>query len=135
MAETFMLNVSEDFNLYALTQQLADMYRAKGFTVNIVNFNESIILEFDKGVGGINMILGMDLGIKATFTVTGNTLMVNYSDAAWTGKIIGLCVGWFICLVPFITAIIGSVNQSKLPKEINTAITMLSTQPQQPPQY
>lgn len=137
MAESLMLNVSEDFNLNALTQQLADMYRAKGFTVNVVNFNDSVILEFDKGVGGINMLLGMDQGIKATFTVTGNTLMVNYSDASWTGKIIGLCVGWFVCFVPFVTAIIGSINQSKLPKELNTAITMLSTQPQQPqpPQY
>lgn len=130
MAETFMLNVSENFNLYAVTQQLADMYRAKGFTVNIVNFNNSVILEFDKGVGGINMILGMDLGIKATFTVTGNTLMVNYSDAAWTGKIIGFCIGWFVCFVPLITAIIGTINQSKLPKEINSAITMFAVQQQ-----
>lgn len=128
MAETFMLNVSENFNLYSVTQQLADMYRAKGFTVNIVNFNNSVILEFDKGVGGINMILGMDLGIKATFTLTGNTLMVNYSDEAWTGKIIGICVGWFVCFVPLITAIIGIINQSKLPKEINSAITMFATQ-------
>lgn len=120
-----MMNVSEDFNLDSLVQQLSDMYRAKGFTVNVANINNSVIMEFDKGVGGINMILGMDLGIKATLSVNGGTLMVNYSDAAWTGKIIGLCVGWIICLVPFITAIVGSIKQSKFPKEISKDITML----------
>lgn len=73
------------------------------------------------------MLLGMGLGIKATISIKGNLLTVIYSDAEWTGKIIGLAVGWFICLVPFITAIIGSVNQNNLPKQINNDITMLAS--------
>lgn len=128
MADNLMLNVAENFDVNAMAQQLADMYRAQGFTVNVANMNNSVIMEFDKGVGGINMLLGMDLGIKATMTVNNGTLMVNYSDAAWTGKIVGLVVGWFLCLVPFITAIIGSVKQSEFPKEISSNITMLSAQ-------
>lgn len=125
MADSLMVNVPENFNLEAMTQQLADMYRSKGFTVNVANLNNSVILEFDKGVGGINMILGMDLGIKATCSINNNNLIVNYSNAAWTGKIIGICVGWFLCLVPFITAIIGAIKQSKFPKEISNDITMM----------
>lgn len=125
MADSLMVNVPENFNLDAMCQQLAEMYRAKGFTVNVANLNNSTIIEFDKGVGGINMILGLDLGIKATCTVNNGTLMINYSNAAWTGKIIGLCVGWLVCLVPFITAIVGAVKQSKFPKEISNDITML----------
>lgn len=128
MADNLMLNVAENFDVNAMAQQLADMYRAQGFTVNVANMKNSVIMEFDKGVGGINMILGMDLGVKATMTVNNNTLMVNYSDAAWTGKIIGLAVGWIICFVPFITAIIGCIKQSKFPKEISSNITMLSAQ-------
>ena len=125
MADSLMLNVPQDFNLDELTQQLSDMYRAKGFTVNVANLNNSVIMDFDKGVGGINMLLGLDLGIKATFSINNGNLIVNYSNAAWTGKIIGLCVGWFICLVPFVTAIVGAIKQSKFPKDINNDITML----------
>lgn len=126
MADSVMLTVPEEFDLSNLTQQLADMYRAKGFTVNIASLNNSEIVEFDKGVGGINMLLGLDLGIKATFSIqNGTTLIVNFSDAAWTGKIIGICVGWFVCLVPFITAIVGAVKQSKFPKDLRNDITLL----------
>lgn len=125
MADSLMLNIPQDFNLEAMTQQLSEMYRAKGFTVNVANLENSVIMDFDKGVGGINMVLGLDLGIKATFSVNNGNLIVNYSNASWTGKIVGLCVGWFICLVPFVTAIIGAINQNKLPKEINNDITML----------
>ncbi len=128
MADTLMINVSEGFNLDSMVQQLSDMYRAKGFTVNVANLNDTVMVTFDKGVGGINMLLGLDLGIKATISVNNNTLCVNYSEASWTGKIVGLCVGWFICLVPFITAIIGAVKQSKFPKDINNDITMLCNQ-------
>lgn len=125
MADSIMLNVPENFDLSNLTQQLADMYRAKGFAVTVASLNNSEIVEFDKGVGGINMLLGLDIGIKATFSVQNGALIVNFSDAAWTGKIIGLCVGWFVCLVPFITAIVGAVKQSKFPKQLRNDITLL----------
>lgn len=125
MADSLMINVPEYFDLYATTQQLADIYRAKGFTVNVANLNNSVIMDFDKGVGGINMVLGLDIGVKASFRVDNGNLIVTYSDAAWTGKIIGLCVGWFVCMVPFITAIVGAIQQSKFPKELNNSITML----------
>lgn len=102
MADNIMLNVQEGFDLKKLTEQLADMYRAKGFTVNASSLNDSEVLIFDKGIGGINMLLGMDLGIKATFSVQNNTLVVTLSEAAWTGKIIGLSVGCLFVLFRFL---------------------------------
>ena len=126
---TMMLNVQEGFDLKKLTEQLAEMYKAKGFNINTTSFDKNEIIIFDKGVGGINMLLGMDLGIKATFTMQNEkTLLVTFSDAAWTGKIIGLCVGWFICLVPFCTAVYGAVKQSQFPKDLRNDITMLISQ-------
>ena len=126
---TIMLNVREGFDLKKLTEQLAEMYRAKGFSMNATSFNDSEMLVFDKGIGGINMLLGMDLGIKATFTIQNEkTLIVTFSDAAWTGKIIGLCVGWVVCAVPFFTAIYGAVKQSQFPKDLQNDITMLASQ-------
>ncbi len=125
MADTFMMNVPPNFNLAYLGDRLRDSFQAKGFTVSMVQMNNSLRMTFDKGCGGINMILGMGQGITATCSIQGNSLVVNYSDAEWTGKIIGLVVGWLLCLIPFITALIGCINQSQLPKTINNEIMMI----------
>lgn len=125
MANTFMINVPNGFNLKEMGEKLRNVYQAKGFKVNIADMNNSTRIQFDKGCGGINMLLGMGKGITATCSLQGNNLIVNYSDGDWTGKIIGLAVGWFLCAIPFVTAIIGCVGQSSLPKEINGDITMI----------
>ena len=125
MADSFMINVPEGFELETFTRHLADFYRSNGFAVTSASLDNSIILDFDKGVGGINMLLGLDIGIKATFTVRENTLIVYFSDASWTGKIIGLCVGWFVCLVPLITAIVGAVKQAQFPTDLRNTVMMM----------
>lgn len=128
MANTFMVEVGEEFDLATFGESLKSMWQAKGFDVVIAKMGKSISLQFDKGCGGVNMLLGLGQGITATCMLQGNNLAVNYSDGDWTGKIVGLVVGWFLCLVPFITAIIGAVKQSSLPKEINKSIMMLINQ-------
>lgn len=134
MADSVFFNVAPDFNLQMFAGQLAEKYRMEGFTVSVAEFNNTVVLTFDKSTGGINMLLGLGLGIKATCTVVNGVLTIAFSDAEWTGKIIGLCVGWFICLVPFITAIVGCVKQSQLPKDIgNDAMVIASQQGNQPP--
>ena len=121
-----MLKVGPAFNLEVFSNQLADTYRAKGFAVNVASFNGSSVITFDKNTGGINMLLGMGEGIKATCTLNNDSLIINFSDGDWTGKIVGLLVGWFLCLVPFITAIVGCVKQTSLPKSISNDATMLA---------
>lgn len=129
MANTLMLNVSEGFDLQKMAEDLKDMYQAKGFTVQVMKMKNSVRIKFDKKTGGINMLLGLGLGVTATCTVqNGENLIVNYSDADWTGKIVGLAVGWFLCMVPFITAIFGCVKQSSLTKEIDNDIMSLTNQ-------
>lgn len=126
MASSFMMNVNDNFNLQAFCEKLADTYRGKGFNMNMAMFNANTAqVVFDKGVGGINMLLGLGQGIKVNFTVNNGTLMANFTEAEWTGKIIGLAVGWILCLIPLITAIIGCVKQSSLPKEIQNDATMI----------
>ncbi len=129
MADNLMINVDESLSITELAEQLAGIYRNKGFSVVVTNLkNGASTLVFDKGVGGINLLLGMGLGITATMTRNNGMLAVIYSDAEWMGKVIGLGVGWFLCLVPFLTAIVGSVKQLGLAKEINKDITMLANQ-------
>lgn len=125
MANTLMLNVPQGFDITAMGERLRETYQAKGFNVNLMTMNNCVKLQFDKNCGGINMLLGLGKGITATCTAQGDSLIVNYSDGDWTGKIIGLCVGWFLCFIPFITAIVGCVGQNSLPKDINNDITMI----------
>lgn len=133
MADSVYFNVAPNFNLQMFAGQLAEKYRMEGFTVTVAEYNNAVILTFDKSTGGINMLLGLGLGIKATCTVVNGVLTIIFSDAEWTGKIIGLCLGWFICFVPLITAIIGCVKQSQLPHDIENDAMMIASQQGQPP--
>ncbi len=126
MADTLTLNVPDNFDLNILATKLRDSFQAQGFGVAVASLSpNSIRLTFDKNCGGVNMLLGMGLGITANIILNGNLLCINYVDGDWTGKIIGLATGWILCWVPFVTAIVGSINQSGLPKKINTEITMI----------
>lgn len=121
-----MLNIPPNFDLNQMTTRVKDQFMSQGFSVSaaMVSKNSSRIV-LDKGCGGINMLLGMGQGITATCTINGNCLYVNYSDGDWTGKIIGLAVGWLLCLIPFITAIIGCCTQAGLPKKVSNEISMI----------
>ncbi len=125
MASNFSVNVEPDFNIEALGEEMVERYQAKGFKVRLLKMKKGVKLVFDKNCGGINMILGMGQGISATCTISGkenDTLNVNFSDGDWTGKIIGCIVGWFVCFVPVITAVIGICKQLSLPGEIGDDI-------------
>ncbi len=62
--------------------------------------------------------------------------MINYFDEEWTGKIVGLVVGWFLCFIPFITAVIGTVQQYSLTGNINNdAIMVINAMNNGQPQY
>ena len=126
MADNVMINVRETFNMEAFAARLADTYRGKGYTVNVVNMNGIFSLTFDKGTGGINTLLGMGEGIKANITWMNGTVNINFSDAEWTVKIIGLVAGWFLCMIPFVTAIIGTTRQLSLPKSIANDAMMIA---------
>lgn len=127
MSDNVMFNVNPSFDLEVFAAKLADTYRAKGYTVNVANMNGMCTIVFDKGTGGINMLLGMGEGIKATVTKANDTVMLNFSDAEWTGKIIGCIIGLFLCMIPMITAIIGIVRQTSLPKKIANDATMIAS--------
>ena len=128
MANNLMLNVNpETFNLDVFVNALASNFRGRGYTVTAINMNGSYMLTFEKGIGGINTVLGLGESIKATCMFVNGMLTVNFSDEEWTSKIIGIVVGWFLCLIPFITGIIGVTRQLQLPKTITSDATMIAS--------
>ena len=118
-------NVPQNYDVQALVCKLRDLYVAKGFIVNTNAFSGTFFLRLEKNIGGINTVLGLGTAITVNISLQGTMLVINYTDAEWTTKIIGLVVGWFLCLIPFVTAVIGSINQYDLPNEISRDITML----------
>lgn len=127
MAQSTMVNVGPNFDMNMFAQRLAETYQAKGFTVQVADLGNCVSIVFDKGTGGINMLLGLGLGITANCTVNNETMIINYTDGDWTGKVIGIVVGWLLCFVPFICAIIGSVRQTSLPKNIGNDALMIAS--------
>ena len=128
MANNFMVNVPENFDVLDMANEVAQRYQSQGFKVNVLKMKNGAKITFDKNCGGINTILGMGLGISATCMLTGkehDTLNVTFSDGDWTGKIVGCVVGLFLCFIPVITAVIGICKQSSLPNQISNDIQMI----------
>lgn len=131
MAETRSFPVAPDFDLNSFLPKLAQLYGSKGFQVNVQPFGEGAIVRFSKDDdGGIKKFVGLALGINANFSFTTGmngqkVLMVSFTDAEWTGKIIGLAVGWIFCAIPFFIALYGAVKQSELPNTIASDIMLL----------
>lgn len=123
--ETKMISIGPDFDMNGMVDKLTQMYRSKGFEVTAVQSGSAISVKFSKDEDGIKKFVGLGLEITANFTTNDNTLMINFSDAEWTGKIIGLAVGWLLCLIPLFIAGYGALQQSELPKKITNDIQML----------
>lgn len=123
-----MFNVGPNFDMNVFAEKMAETYRMKGYTVTVANMGNICTLGFDKATGGINMLLGMGEAVKANITQNENTVTISFSDEEWTSKIIALVVGWFLCMIPFITGIVGVVKQINLPKSIgNDAMVIASS--------
>ena len=129
MAETKMVPIGSDFQMNDMVEKLVKMYQAKGFEVNAVQTGDVVSIKFSKDNDGIKKFVGLALEVTANLSISnstsGNTLMINFTDAEWTGKIIGLAVGWFLCLIPFFIAVYGAIKQSELPKTITNDIKTL----------
>lgn len=126
MASPAMINVGPQFNMDSFLQQLASLYQSRGFMVTTTPFGSNASIKFDKNVGGINMLLGLGQGATANCTLNNNVLTINYTNEDWSGKIIGLAVGWLLCFIPFVTSVVGIVRQLQLTKEISADAAMIA---------
>ncbi len=70
-----------------------------------------------------NSVLGLGLECRVAITATEDALTLTI-NSEWTNKIIALAIGWILCWVPFVTGIVGTINQYTLPEKIGTAFTL-----------
>ncbi|MCL2821219.1 MAG: hypothetical protein FWD38_10440 [Oscillospiraceae bacterium] len=140
MSETRTIPIGPGFNMDAMVSQLQQIYSGKGFYVTAIPYNSGVSVEFSKDLSGFKRWLGLGQGIRANMSISNGYLYTSFTDAEWTGKIVAIGVGWFMCLVPLITGIIGAVSQTDLPKNIVNDIMMLTSgssagPPPPPPGY
>ena len=119
MANNLMMNVRPEFDMYNFVDRLVNTYQAKGYRVNVADFGGNYTITFEKNNEGLNKFLGLGEYLRANVTLMGDVLQVNFTDEDWTSKVIAMVVGWFLCLVPFITGIIGCTRQSALSQSIS----------------
>lgn len=124
MAESKMIQVGEDFDLTSLVEKIKQIYQAKGFEVSAFKTESGATIKFSKDDDGIKKFVGLAQVITANIAVNNRTMIISFSDAEWMGKIIGLGIGWFLCLVPAFFAGYGLVKQMDLPKNIGNDIQL-----------
>ena len=123
-----------DFN--AIVNGATAFLQQQGYNAvpNIMGPGNAVI-RVNKDKEGIKDVVGLGLESTAMLMVNGNAVNVNI-EHVWTNKIIALVVGWIFCWIPFVTGIIGLVNQNKLGEDISAAVMAACANPggyQQPP--
>ncbi|MDR1953220.1 MAG: zinc ribbon domain-containing protein [Clostridiales Family XIII bacterium] len=126
MATTTIFQIPSSFNMNNLVTKVSQLYQAKGFTVTAIPIGSGVTIDFRKDNDNIKKYVGLSLGIKANIMIQDENIVINYTDAEWTGKIFGFVIGWFLCWIPWIPTIIGTIRQSGLPKNIGNDIQMVS---------
>lgn len=142
MGKSITLGLNPGYDLGYILSAADQQLKAQGYETILTVMNQnSATMVVKKDRDGIKNIIGMGVECQVNITViNGNTMTINI-ESEWTNKIIAIAVGWFFCLIPFITGIIGCSTQSSLPNKISQTIQSAAAggssyqqQYQQPPQ-
>jgi hypothetical protein len=111
-------------NLSALIDIASQNLAMQGFDVKSQVMGPAaaeIIVTKDRD--GLKNFLGLGLECRVAITATQDVLTLTI-NSEWTNKIIALAIGWILCWVPFITGVVGTINQLTLPEKIGTAFAL-----------
>ncbi|MBQ6018546.1 MAG: hypothetical protein IJL26_00065 [Clostridia bacterium] len=123
MAVTKMIPVAAGTDINQIVGGAAQNLQSQGYEIlTSIMGPESATMTVKRDRDGFKNVVGLGLECRVTLMlINGTQLNVNI-DHEWTNKIIAIAIGWFFCLVPFITGIVGAVNQNDLPEKISTAL-------------
>lgn len=121
-----MIPVSANFNMDAFCEKLVDEYRAMGYNVvpSMSTNGQMRQITIEKDDEGIKNFLGLGIQETVTFNYSNGSLVATYEDGSQTMRFIALAVGWFLCLIPFITGLVGFSNHSSFLKKLQTSVMM-----------
>ena len=129
--KVFQINPGAD--LSAIVDFAAKSLSGQGYEVQVqVMGPTSATMVVKKDRDGLKNIIGLGLECRVIFNIlNGNQLNVNI-DSEWMNKVLAIVIGWFFCLIPFITGVVGGVSQFGLPEKISSAVVMAVSQSDNP---
>lgn len=141
MSTTKVVPLNQGADLSVILNAASQNLSGQGYEVQAQMLSPmSATMLIKKDRDGFKNIVGLGLECRVTLTVMNASQLQINIDSEWTNKIIALAIGWFLCLIPFITGVVGVVNQISLPEKISTAVMTASASaggynqpPYQPP--
>lgn len=123
MGKSITIGLNPGYDLGHILSSAEQQLKSQGYeTILTLTNSSSATMVVKKDRDGIKNVIGMGVECQANITViNGNTMTINI-ESEWTNKIIAVAVGWFFCLIPFITGIVGCSAQNSLPNKIGQTI-------------
>ena len=117
-----MYNLKQTVPVNVLSGSLSDKLAAMGYTVTPMMASDTMsTLNVTKSGSDLEKFAGMLPECNITLSRNGEQIYVNYEDV-WTSKILALAIGWILCMIPFITGLIGVSRQSSMANEVQTML-------------
>ncbi len=113
--------------LETVLHQAEQLLQQQGYLTQVQIMNESMAtLNVLKDRDGLKNIIGLGVEVHANISVVNNVMQISIENE-WTNKIVAIAVGWFCCLIPFITGIVGCVNQNELGTKVANNLQLAAT--------
>ncbi len=123
MAETRFITCPDTIDLNLLGEKVGEILRIQHFETELYPIGaNSVLLRIRRDRTGLKNLIGLGLESRATLIHDGGDTLSVAIENEWVNKIIALAVGWFFCLIPFITGIIGCISQGDMPAKITSAL-------------
>lgn len=118
MAESRVFQKTNGVTIDGMGRSVQNFLRSsKGLVVQGGKAGEGYIVQA-KEDDGWKKVAGMSSAIEVQISDTGNGILVNIGNGQWSDKIGAGVIGWFVFAPLAVTAIVGTVQQKKLPGEI-----------------
>lgn len=125
MGKSITVGLKPGYDLGHILSTAEQQLKSQGYETALAVTNQNnanMVVKKDRD--GIKNIIGMGVECQVNITVISeNTMTVNI-ESEWTNKIIAIALGWFCCLIPLITGILGCSTQSSLPNKISQTIQL-----------
>lgn len=117
MAESRVFQKAKGITIEGMGRSVQNFLRGKGLTVQGGQAGQGYIVQA-KADDSWKKISGMNTAIEVQISDVGGGFLVNIGNGKWSDKVGAGVLGMFVFAPLAVTAVVGSVQQKKLPGEI-----------------
>lgn len=117
MAESRVFQKVQGVTVEGIGRSVQNFLRRKGLVVQGGKAGQGYLVQA-KEDDSWKKIAGMSTATQVEISDVGNGIMVNVGNGNWSDKVGAGVLGWFVFAPLAVSAVVGTVQQSKLPGEI-----------------